>query len=79
MIKEDTGILLKRIFLENQNEEFLIDAINVKKYSYSEFFSMILRCMDELKKLKLEKNDMICVIMDNSNNIWPDKNQRFCC
>jgi long-chain acyl-CoA synthetase len=65
-MEEDTGILLKRIFLENQNKEFLIDAINGKKYSYSEFFSMILRCMDELKKIELNKNDMICVIMDNS-------------
>ena len=25
------------------------------------------------------KNKSLCVIMDNSNNIWPDKNQRFCC
>ena len=46
--QEETGILLQRIFSNRWHEVFLIDAIKNEKYSYGDFFSMILRCKEKL-------------------------------
>jgi len=64
--REETGILLQRIFSNRWNEVFIIDAIKNEKYSYGDFFSMILRCREKLDELGLEPNGTICTIMNNS-------------
>ena len=64
--QEETGILLQRIFSNRWHEVFLIDAIKNEKYSYGDFFSMILRCKEKLNELELKPNDKICTIMNNS-------------
>ena len=64
--QEETGILLQRIFSNRWHEVFLIDAIKNEKYSYGDFFSMILRCREKLDELGLEPNGTICTIMNNS-------------
>lgn len=65
MKKIDTGLLLQKKILDNWDTEFLIDAINHRYYSYSAFFSMVLRCKEKLEG-QLKENDIICVIMNNS-------------
>lgn len=57
---------LIQIFKKNWKTEFLSDCRIEKKFSYEEFFSMILRVKEKLEQLGFKKNNIVCLIMTNS-------------
>jgi len=62
----DTGNILQNIFKNNWNELFIIDGINDEKYSYHDFFTVIMNCKERLESIGMSKNDTVCLLMSNS-------------
>ena len=62
----DTSKLLKEIFKNNWEEEFIFEALNDKTLSYGDFFNIVLNCKETLEDMGLKKGDTICLLMPNS-------------
>jgi len=61
----ETGKLLKGIFCNNWNEDFIFDGINDKKISFSELLAAILRYKKKFQELNLKNGDILCLIAPN--------------
>ena len=61
----ETGKILKEIFSDNWKEDFIVDGINDKFFSYSNFFGAILRYKKKFDELSLKNGDIVCIIAPN--------------
>lgn len=68
-LNPEIGIFLKKIFMENWNEIFIIDSITDEKFTYCDFFSKVIKFKEKLMNMKLTQKDFLCLIMDNSVNL----------
>lgn len=62
----DTSKLLKEIFKNNWDKEFIFDALTDNTLSYGDFFNTVLNCKETLKDIGLKRDDTICLLMHNS-------------
>ena len=60
------GPVFKRIFTNNWDREFIVDALSGRQLSYKEFFNAALNCSEWLGSLGIDKGDTICVLLQNS-------------
>lgn len=58
--------LIKDIFKQNWNDSFIISSREDKAYSYGEFFSKSLSYYYYFKKININKQDSLAVILENS-------------
>ena len=63
---ENIQNLIKNVFEEKWDENFIFDSINERTIKYSEFFSEIVTFQKELEKKDLKPGDIICVLLNNS-------------
>ena len=64
-----TGELIKKIFLNNWDENFLFDGIENRILTYKNFFELVIKIHKKLNQLGIRKNDQICLLMNNSVNV----------
>ena len=57
---------LKYLFIKRRDEDFIIDSIDNKKYSYGEFLQLILNFSNFLNENGIKKDCSICYIAQNS-------------
>lgn len=62
----NSGKLLKEVFIRNWKREFLYDSINNNILTYQNFFSEIIELKEKLQEFGLKKKDVLCLLMDNS-------------
>jgi long-chain acyl-CoA synthetase len=62
----ETGNILKKIFEEDWEKLFIIDAINDEQITYGNFFTKIITFKEKLIEHGLKKGDFLCLILDNS-------------
>ncbi len=58
--------LIKNIFEQKWEQNFILDSVNQRTIKYSEFFSEISTLQNELIKKNIHSGDIICTILDNS-------------
>jgi len=63
---ENIQNLIKDIFYQKWDENFIFDSINQKTIKYSEFFSEVISYQKELKNKNINSGDTICTLLDNS-------------
>ena len=57
---------LKNVFKSFWHEDFIIDGLFEKNFTYKDFWGAVLNCKKFLEKLGLKKGDRICLLMNNS-------------
>ena len=65
----NSGKLLKEVFIRNWEREFLYDSINNNILTYQNFFSEIIELKEKLQEFGLKKKDVLCLLMDNSVDV----------
>jgi long-chain acyl-CoA synthetase len=58
--------LIKDVFDQKWDENFIFDSINQRTIKYSEFFSEVISFQKELKNKDLKSGDTMCVLLSNS-------------
>jgi len=63
---ENIQNLIRDVFDQKWNEDFIYDAINQKTVKYSEFFSEIVAYQKKLKNKNINSGDTLCILLNNS-------------
>jgi len=58
--------LIKDIFEQKWEENFIFDSVNQRTIKYSEFFSETSSLQNELIKKNIQSGDIICTVLNNS-------------
>lgn len=66
MNKSDFKSILNNLFITKKNDLFIIDSIENRRYSYGEFLNLASNICDILSSKKVQANDSICYLCENS-------------
>jgi long-chain acyl-CoA synthetase len=59
------GPVVKGIFRDNWDQEFIVDGLSGRKLKYKEFFAAAMNCSKWLGSLGIGKGDTVCVLLRN--------------
>jgi len=63
---ENIQNLVRDVFEQKWDEDFIYDAINQRTIKYSEFFSEVVLFQNELESRDIKSGDIICILLNNS-------------
>lgn len=63
---ENIQNLIRDIFDQKWNEDFIYDTINQRTVKYSEFFSEIVAYQKKLENKNINSGDILCILLNNS-------------